>query len=89
MEDKLVREIIEGIYEEIYMPGKKLPEYIFSWNFTNLITQVESGYGQLINFRRGTKKRVIAESFRTNINVFSGAKTWQEVKIIKIGFLKN
>lgn len=76
--DKLTRGVYKGDYDE-----NNLPEFMFLFTFLNLQKEVDKGYGS-IKTLKGAKK-IKAAKFRTNINVFSGAKTFQNVKDLSKG----
>ena len=72
--DKLIKGVYDGEYDE-----SNLPEFVFLFTFSELIKEVDKGYGKIKSFPDRSKEQRKAAKFRTNINVFSGAKTWQEV----------
>lgn len=82
MTEKENIKLIELIYEG-KITQKNLPDWLFNFTFSELIKQVEKYYGKIKELT-GLKK-VKAGNFRTNINVFSGAKTYQNIRDLRNG----
>jgi len=84
MNEKEYNKIIELIYEG-GITEKNLPRNLFTYTFQKLIEQVNKGYGTLKQLRKNSFKYNKALMFRTNINVFSGAKTWHNIRDLRDG----
>jgi len=71
--DKLIKGVYEGEYNENH-----LPEFVFLFTFFELQKEVDKGYGSIKELKG--KKQIKAAKFRTNINIFSSSKTYQNVR---------
>lgn len=77
MNEDSINELIKGVYEGKYTPTI-LPEWLYFYTAEELSGMIEAGFGKL-------KAGDVLESekavrYRSNIGVFSGAKTHQEIK---------
>jgi len=73
-------ELITGVFSSFFSVFN-LPSKLFEYTFNSLIDRVEKGFkGGIDSIPPFTPKHEIAVKMRENINVFSGAKTFQNVK---------
>jgi SPP1 gp7 family putative phage head morphogenesis protein len=76
MSDEEIDKLIQGVYSgDISLFS--LPESVFLYNFNTIQQSIEYGFGQ---FLEGSRKWERMQDYRQNNFVFSGAKTFQEVK---------
>lgn len=71
-------ELVTGVFEGDITP-KKLPNELYDFTFEELMLPVSDGFGIPIDFEENTKRYTKAVNFKQNINLFSGAKTFQNV----------
>lgn len=73
------KRLIEGIFSGEFSKFN-LPDFLFLFTFTELIKEVDRGFGGGVeDLPDGSVKLEYADAFRFNINLFSGAKTFQEI----------
>lgn len=76
MNEETIKKIYEG-EESLF----NLPYAIFLLNFNSIIGSVERGFdGGMLRFKIGSPEFTKALSYNDNIFVFSGAKTFQQVR---------
>lgn len=80
----LTEEQLERLFRGIHSGDISLfnlPEFLFLFSFIELMRSVDSGFGGSVkDFETGSLKFNRSIDYRKNISVFSGAKTFQEVK---------
>ena len=80
----LTEEQLDRLFRGVYSGNISLfdlPEFIFLFTFIQLMNSVDSGFGGSVkDFETGSLKFNRSIDYRKNISVFSGAKTFQEVK---------
>jgi len=87
--NKEIEKILRGIWKgEISIFS--LPKRIFEFTYSELIGVVDNGFGGGVgDFQEGSFKANKALAYQNNISVFSGAKTFQEVKDMSMFIFKN
>ena len=66
-----------------------LPQSLYAFQFASLIPFVYSGFGQAKDFEKNSIRYLRAESFRRNMESFSGAKTFQQTLDLSSAVFKD
>jgi SPP1 gp7 family putative phage head morphogenesis protein len=71
--------LIKGVYEGVYSV-QLLPQKLYNFHYSNNMGAVGWGFGLPTDFLEGTKAWEAAVKYKKNIEFFSGAKEWWQVK---------
>lgn len=70
--------IVKGIYDDDYNPDN-LPADLYRHNYFNIQSKAVRSFGLPSGFAEKIRRYKTALGFKRNVNLFSGAKTFQEV----------
>lgn len=75
--------LVRRVFERRITPDR-LPSDLFTFSFFAFVEQLFSEYGLPSDFPEGSPRRAIANVAKTNLGLFSGAKTFQNVLELSI-----
>ena len=86
---KQIEKLLQGVFSG-ELSVFNLPQEIFEFTYSELMTVVDKGFGGGVNdFIKGSARGNKALGYQNNIYTFSGAKTFQEVKDLSLLVFKE